>query len=127
MIRAAHLAAAFSIMVAPVFAQTVTSDDVDSALEGVLSSRNMFSGEELFRLRDQMTPFFVGYVTAVVDAGSLSVATRRYCMPAAVKNMQMADVVYKYLGDNPRFRHLGAAYLVRESLHQTWPCPSQQR
>ena len=45
-----------------------------------------------------------------------------YCIPDAAKATQGADVVCKYLADNPAQRNKSAASLVRQALIAAWPC-----
>lgn len=45
-----------------------------------------------------------------------------YCIPDAAKATRGADVVCKYLADNPAQRDKNAAYLVRQALIAAWPC-----
>jgi hypothetical protein len=126
--------ALLAFLLSPALHATTAEDIVSSAVEAALSDANLFTGEDLYRRRDR-AEFFLGYVTGVVDTGSMTGPTlRRYCAPKGATNAQMADVAYKFLEANPARRHLGAAYLVRQSFHESWPCrmepvsqPSQKR
>ncbi len=97
--------------------------EVRNAVEAHLSSRNLFTGEELYRQGEG--PVFHAYVTGVFDAGSMTgPPLRMYCLPAGVTDRQIADVALKYLRENPAHRHLGAAHLVRRAFRDAWPCPA---
>ena len=45
-----------------------------------------------------------------------------YCIPDAAKATRGADVICKYLADNPAQRNKSAASLVRQALITAWPC-----
>ena len=96
-------------------------DVIQAKEESVASQRNNLKGEDLHR---RLTPqMFLAYVIGVTDVGTMMPdEARRYCLPVGVTNGQMQDVVAKYLTENPEVRHLGAAYLVRQALHEVWPC-----
>jgi hypothetical protein len=72
-----------------------------------------------------------GYTEAVRDQGkairSLSqsaIAGWRWCLPKKGTTLrQAADVVTKFLRDNPQLRHAGAPVLVAKAIHEVWPCP----
>lgn len=45
-----------------------------------------------------------------------------FCVPANVTSGQLADIVKKYLAENPASRHADAAALVSAALIAVWPC-----
>jgi hypothetical protein len=45
-----------------------------------------------------------------------------YCIPSAAKATQGAEMVCKYLADNPAQTEQSAAALVRQALIAAWPC-----
>ena len=68
-----------------------------------------------------------GYVTGIVD--TLEALQSRgilpptaLCVPEEVTKGQLADVVLKYLEQNPERRHLEAGSLVPEALNRAFPC-----
>lgn len=99
-----------------------TREAISAAVEAQMSVRNTIKGEDLLnRLSKAM---LLTYVTGVDDLGTMTAdGARRYCRPEGSTNGQMADIVSKYLTLNPENRHLGGAYLVRQALHEAWPCP----
>lgn len=79
-----------------------------------------WSGEQLYRRgRDAMT---VGYVAAVYDSDLESAYGFSYCVPNGVTTGQATDVFWRYLVQHPEVRHLSAAYLVRTSFRESFPC-----
>ena len=44
------------------------------------------------------------------------------CVPGESTKGQLADVVIKYLEQNPERRHLEAGSLVPEALNRAFPC-----
>lgn len=63
-----------------------------------------------------------GYVVGIIDADYASLGSRPYCVPDGVRGSQVQDVVWRFLEQNPKDRHLGAALIVRRSLTDAWPC-----
>lgn len=68
-----------------------------------------------------------GYVTGIVDTlealqsrGVLPATA--LCVPEDATKGQLADVVLKYLEQNPERRHLEAGGLVPEALNRAFPC-----
>lgn len=49
-------------------------------------------------------------------------SAKYYCIPEAVTNGQLLDVVVKFLEGNPATRHLPAQILIWTSLKQSFPC-----
>ena len=60
-----------------------------------------------------------GYVTGIVDTIE---ALQARCVPEESTKGQLADVVIKYLEQNPERRHLEAGSLVPEALNRAFPC-----
>jgi hypothetical protein len=73
--------------------------------------------------------YCVGYVTAVSDTFNTMRAAENksqvICLPASSNAGQMADIVAKYLGDNPSTRHFGATTLVLDALVRAFPCQAR--
>jgi hypothetical protein len=79
------------------------------------------------RREDFNDGMFYGYVAGVFDAdyprakqGELA-----YCAPRGVTIAQVADIVRKYLADNPQLRHHGANNLISGALNLAWPCSNK--
>lgn len=49
---------------------------------------------------------------------------RLYCLPANYNDLQLANVIVKYLTDNPAKVGEPASSLVIEAFTQTFPCPT---
>jgi Ssp1 endopeptidase immunity protein Rap1a len=82
----------------------------------------------------------ISYVEAILDAGTAeaiftlevqqggkgsaypSIAGFRWCSSDKITAGQAADVVTKFLRDNPKNRHNGAAYLVAHAMTDAFPC-----
>ena len=78
----------------------------------------------------------IGYVAGVMDAGeaekaeagrrnrSREAAVIGYCwvVPLDTPSPQAADVVAKFLRDNPARRNIQAANLVAWAMSEAWPC-----
>ena len=92
--------------------------------ELLFSKVHFFSGEELFR-KGRDSAFAVGYVSGVADSDviTISLDSRRICIPSGVTNGQIVDVVFKFLDAKPEIRHLSAAHLSREAMRNAWTCP----
>ena len=114
------LVAALFLSAVPCIAQDWNAIVAD-AVEAALSTNHAVSGEELYRSASTLS--FATYVAAVVDVGIISPRDLHYCIPQGVVSAQIADVVRKYLVENPARRHLGGAHLVRAALRDAWPCP----
>ena len=55
--------------------------------------------------------------------GGLTVRFRGICIPEGKFTVgQGADVVKKYLADNPAKRHLSASFLVMAAMRNSFPC-----
>jgi hypothetical protein len=67
----------------------------------------------------------LGYVTGVHDAIAVFKSTGAVkispCVPAGATPSQMADVVVKYLTENPKDRDYSAAGVVMAALINAWP------
>ncbi len=81
-----------------------------------------YTGNRLYEMRG--TVQFVTYILGVHDA---SKARLTFCTPRESTGRQLADVVEKYLRDNPGVRDRQAHQLVRDALVVTWPCSAPQR
>lgn len=44
------------------------------------------------------------------------------CVSGNVTSRQLADVVVKYIRDNPKDRHLNAATISALAFRDAWPC-----
>jgi hypothetical protein len=84
------------------------------------------TGNQLYQ--DCTSPNVVGclnYIMGVVDTISAYQASghaaRLLCAPPA-PGKQLMDVVVRWLETHPEDRHLGAAALTSQALHEAWPC-----
>ena len=110
----------------PVQAHTAFEDLMLGNVEAGLSTKvGFYSGERLYLAANGDSTLFVAYVSGVIDAAPLMPVFNRarFCVPRGATSGQAAAVVLKYLEANPATLHLSAAYLVRLSLHDAWPCP----
>jgi hypothetical protein len=68
-----------------------------------------------------------GYVVSAVDTHEAWVDWNEiepyFCTPAGVTGRQLAQVVVKYLNENPEKLHLSAGSLVLNALGTAFPCP----
>ena len=72
----------------------------------------------------------LGYVTGVYDTVTnlayMKTLGASPCVPGGVTPAQMADVVIKYLTENPKDRNISAASLVAGALADAWPPCNKQ-
>lgn len=76
---------------------------------------------------------FLAYVSGFLDgeeaglglAGETSMSKTQHCIPTGVTYAQTADVIEKWLRDNPDKRHIYANVLISVALRQAWPCAKQ--
>ena len=62
----------------------------------------------------------LGYVSGIAQ---VLADLRQVCLPKdGATNGQLVDLVFKTLENNPEFRHLSAAAIVRFSLQESFPC-----
>jgi Rap1a immunity proteins len=65
------------------------------------------------------------YMTAVRDTLALRTVIKDefpICMTGNITSRQLADVVVKYIKDNPKDRHLNAATVAALAFRDAWPC-----
>jgi Ssp1 endopeptidase immunity protein Rap1a len=89
--------------------------------------QGFYSGNELFETCKRNPAACLGYISGSFDALAGSGGTLngwRTCPPqAALTNVQIRDVVMKYLTEHPEYRHLSAAALIARALSSAFPCP----
>lgn len=72
----------------------------------------------------------LGYVAGVsdtlTDLASLGILKGSPCLPTGATPGQMADVVVKYLTENPKDRNLSPSSLVAGALNEAWPPCNKQ-
>ncbi len=99
------------------------------ALAGMPAGAFMIDGNKLY---DACTgketydrTFCLGYVSGVHDTldGFTADTGGKYCVPRTVSSGQLADLITKFLRDNPGRRRLAAARIVGEAITRTFPCP----
>lgn len=44
------------------------------------------------------------------------------CLPSSVTSRQIVDIVYKFLDELPKARHLSASPMVKVALQEAFPC-----
>ena len=64
----------------------------------------------------------LAYITGVTDSASWQPGKMAYCLPPGGNNGQFADVVKKYLADNPQERHKDAPEIIFRALLRAFPC-----
>jgi hypothetical protein len=66
------------------------------------------------------------YIAGVNDAMVTVIASKAikplYCLPKHVDGEQLADIVRKYLKNNPASRHTAASSIVMIALRVSFPC-----
>jgi hypothetical protein len=71
--------------------------------------------------------YCLGFIEATVSVGEVLLvaadARIKVCRPPSANVGQAAELVVKYLKDNPAERPRPAAVLVVKALQQAWPCP----
>ena len=91
------------------------------------AAAQFFDGNELHAMcsdgrKDAAAIYALGALDAAHLYQQLSGVRDRVCMENGIQASQVADVVCKYLDDNPQHRHWLAADLVAESAAAAWPC-----
>jgi hypothetical protein len=107
-----------------------------SAILLIFLSHESFSmdGNELHKhcslKTDSARTFVVGFVsgsTRGIDLMSYMFTKKSYfCTPSNLKFGQSADIVCKWLSENPRQRHLTASGLVLNAIEEAFPCPKNR-
>ena len=72
--------------------------------------------------------YIMGFYDALGDADTERGMGRgfgdvKFCRPKGATPDQMADIVKKYLEDNPQVRHEGVPAYIAVALYKAWPCP----
>lgn len=98
-------------------AADLIAPDADIRRYGKLTA--FYSADELYRVGKNQAGW---YIVGVIDADAAS-PQRHYCMPDGVSGMQVRDLVWRHLENNPQDRHHGAPFMVRRALADAWPCP----
>ena len=65
------------------------------------------------------------YVMGIHDSLQMSENAAAPCTPDGVDSRQTADVVDKWLNENPARRHEFAPALIQSALMEAWPCPEE--
>jgi Rap1a immunity proteins len=81
-----------------------------------------YSGNELFETCKRNPAVCLGYVSGSFDAIGGEWGGRT-CPPKEVTNVQIRDVVMKFLTDHSEHRHFSAAALIAIALSVAFPCP----
>ena len=107
-----------------VMAQTQPTTPLGKVFVEKLGSVAYFvDGNKLLEMKNERLAFMM-YVVGVLDRDNGTGATwtgLKYCTPMGVTQGQAADVVLRYLEENPSERHLSAAYLVRAAFLKAYP------
>ena len=101
---------------------TLAISQLAEAADALYSQGGYMTGQRLYE--QGIGPQFSGYVIGIHDAdqGAASRGTTDYCVPDVIRSSQLVDIVYNYLKDHPGNRDNNAAYLVRQSFRDLWPC-----
>ncbi|OGA05844.1 MAG: hypothetical protein A2W68_08690 [Betaproteobacteria bacterium RIFCSPLOWO2_02_64_14] len=94
---------------------------------------NIELARKQLKIIDQLAPFQVRLIGRSLAEHGLdpkdrrsnvprSILTLKACLPHYATRQQLADVVTKYLRDNPAERHQPAQFLVLEALATAFPC-----
>ena len=72
----------------------------------------------------------LSYAMGVIDSMEAAVKDNLleplFCMPPAVTNDQIEDIVVKYVENHPEKRHLKGAAIVQAAMVQAFPCDGAQ-
>jgi Rap1a immunity proteins len=95
-----------------------------TALSQALTSDSIVNGNQLFSECDdddgtQNGSACLHYIAGVTDALLMH---KEICVPSGVTIRQLADIVTKYLRDNPEVRHFTAASDTTVALAHVFPC-----
>jgi len=52
---------------------------------------------------------------------------KHYCEPRGITLIQTTDIFCQFLNAKPAMRHMPAAYLLKQSLAEAWPCPQPEK
>jgi hypothetical protein len=89
--------------------------------------KHFLDGNQLREMCRQSLPACRGYVMGALDQDLLWTFAQKkndnFCWPPNVDSGQIADVVVKYLDDNPAERHYSAASLALVATMKAFPCP----
>lgn len=77
------------------------------------------TGNTLLTLQTNDRLIFIGFVIGVHDAAKRHA---KFCSPDGATSGQLADVVTKYLRENPARRAEQAHWLVQDAFTAAWPC-----
>ena len=91
----------------------------------------LYNGSELLEMRSQYPDYGAGYIAGTTDSlgwslplADLSHAFQDICMPKELlPREQIRDIIYKYVEDNPRWRHEPVQDLVVLAYMDAFPCP----
>lgn len=101
---------------------TLTSVAVNAGFDSGNRLYEDCSGETYFN-RGYCGGYIVGIVDTIESMQSSGLLPKNaMCIPEGVTKGQLADVVTKYLADNPAIRHGDAGNLVPEALNAAFPC-----
>lgn len=85
-----------------------------------------WTGNKLYEACEASRDICIAYVIGINDGMVAQAGSKRdpvpYCLPRQVTFGQMADVVHKFLRENPERRDLGANFLTRDAFVRAFPC-----
>ena len=95
-----------------------------TALSQALTSGTFVNGNQLFSKCDDDgdTPNGIGCLHYIAGVADTLLMHKEICAPNGVTVRQLADIVTKYLRDNPEVRHFTAASDTTVALARAFPC-----
>ncbi len=102
----------------PAFAQHTTGNDLLARCKKQPSDRDWCLGF--------LQGLYGGYSIGIFVGTPGSDQAGLLCVPENVTTGQTADVIVRFLEQNPARRHEGAVWLSFAALREAFPCPSRQ-
>ena len=95
-----------------------------AALSQALTSGTIVNGTQLFSECDDGgdTPNGIACLHYIAGVADVLLMHKEICVPSGVTVRQLADIVTKYLRDNPEVRHFTAASDTMVALARVFPC-----
>jgi len=95
-----------------------------TALSQALTSDMIVNGDQLFSdcVNGGDAPNGNACLHYIAGAADVLLMHKEICVPSGVTISQLADIVTKYLRDNPEVRHFTAASSTTVALARVFPC-----
>jgi hypothetical protein len=71
--------------------------------------------------KEAAAAYVAGYVDGVQNAEAKA-RKKRFCVPETITELELADIVAKYLADKSVFRQMGAPFVIDGALRDNFPC-----